>query len=294
MSNKEEVKYRVGLSGFKGLGYKRLQLLLKYFKSVKDIWEADRKTWEKLGINAQMAEDWDRWRKNRNLDQELIRLSRQEVRVLTIEDKNYPKILKEIDSPPFLLFIKGSAECLNQPSLTVVGSRRMTGYGQRATTKLVGELSKNLVIISGLARGIDGWAHRVCLKACGKTVAVLGHGLDRIYPREHQALADEIVRSNSCLVSEFPFDYPIEKINFPQRDRILAGLSLGTLVIEGGQRSGTKITAGFAADYGREVFCVPGPIDSEVSTGTAELIQQGAKLVTKPEDVLDELKLPES
>jgi len=291
---KEDLKYWVGLSGFKGLGYKRLRLMLEYFKGVKEIWEADESLWEKLGISSNMAADWDKWRKNRDLTHELTRLSQKEVRLVTIEDNNYPKMLKEIDSPPFLLFIKGQLECLNLPSLTVVGSRRMTGYGQKATINLVGVLSQKLVIISGLARGIDGWAHRVCLQSKGKTVAVLGHGLDRIYPIEHQGLADEIVNRGGCLISEFPFDYPLEKINFPMRDRILAGLSLGTLVIEGSQRSGTKITAGFAADYGREVFCVPGPIDSESSIGPAELIQQGAKLVTNPEDIFCELKLPES
>jgi DNA processing protein len=219
------------------------------------------------------------------------KLRLDQIKPVIIEDTNYPKLLKETDYPPFILYVKGSIDILNQPSLTVVGTRKMTEYGRRAASRLVSRLAKKLVIVSGLARGIDGWAHRVCLGNQGKTVAVLGHGLERIYPLEHRGLAEEIVRSGGALVSEYPLDYPISKTNFPQRDRLLAGLSLGTLVIEGKEKSGTKITAGFAADYGREVFCVPGSIDSPASAGPAQLIQSGAKLVTKAEDIFEEINL---
>lgn len=286
------MKYWVGVSGFAGLGIKRFELLRKYFGSVKKIYLAPKNSWVKVGISADMANNWDKWRQGRNLDKDRRRLETAQIRSITIEDNNYPKLLKETDYPPFLLFVKGHIEILNQPGLTVIGTRKMTEYGRRATGRFVSGLAKKLTIVSGLARGVDGWAHRVCLGNKGKTVAVLGHGLERIYPAEHRGLAEEIVNSGGALVSEYPLDYPIGKTNFPQRDRILAGLSLGTLVIEGGQKSGTKITAGFAADYGREVFCVPGPIDSPVSAGPAELIQQGAKLVTKVEDILEELDLP--
>ena len=291
MENKE-LKYWVGLSGFIGLGIKRFELLRKYLGSVKAVWQAPKDSWIKVGINADMAKSWDKWREGRNLDKDMRRLETAQIRSITIEDKDYPKLLKETDYPPFILFVKGSIEVLNQPGLTVIGTRKMTEYGRRATSRFVSGLAKKLVIVSGLARGVDGWAHRVCLGNQGKTVAVLGHGLERIYPAEHRGLAQEIVYSGGALVSEYPLDYPISKANFPQRDRLLGGLSLGTLVIEGGQKSGTKITAGFAADYGREVFCVPGPIDSPASAGPAELIQQGAKLVTKVEDILEELNLP--
>lgn len=273
-----DLKYWVGLSHWPGFGIKRLELLLKRLGSVEKIWENGPK------LNQQ-------WQNDRDLDKEMKELERDQIRPITFEDKNYPKLLKETDFAPFILFVKGSIEALNRPGLTVVGTRRMTGYGRRITGRLVPQLVKKLTIVSGLARGIDGWAHRVCLAAGGITVAVLGHGLERIYPPEHRSLAGEIIKSGGCLVSEFPLNYPLNKQNFPRRDRILAGLTLGTLVIEGGERSGTKITAGFAADCGREVFCVPGPIDSPASTGPAQLIQQGAKLVTKVEDIFEELNL---
>ena len=284
-----DVKYWVGLSGFAGLGIKRFTLLTKYFGSVKKIYLAPKNSWSKTGISADMADAWDKWRNGRDLDKDRQRLETAQIRSITIEDNNYPKLLIETDYPPFILFIRGSIETLNQPGLTVIGTRKMTEYGRRATSRFVSQLAKKLTIVSGLARGIDGWAHRVCLGNKGKTVAVVGHGLERVYPAEHRGLAEEIVRSGGALVSEYPLDYPISKTNFPQRDRLLAGLSLGTLVIEGGQKSGTKITAGFAADYGREVFCVPGPIDSPASAGPAQLIQNGAKLVTKVEDIYEEL-----
>ena len=273
-----DVKYWVGLSGWEGFGRKRLEFLLKQFGSVEKIWDA--------------GPDLDsRWQNKQNLDEAMERLERHQIRAITIEDKRYPKLLKETDFAPFILYIKGAIDVLNQPGLAVVGTRKMTEYGRQVTAALVSDLAKKLTIVSGLARGVDGWAHRVCLGAGGITVAVLGHGLERIYPPEHKVLAEEIIKSGGCLVSEFPLDYPLAKQNFPRRDRILAGLTLGTLVIEAGQKSGTKITAGFAADYGREVFCVPGPIDSPNSAGPAELIQQGAKLVTKVEDIFEELDL---
>ena len=290
--NFDDLKYWVGVSGFVGLGIKRFELLRKYLGSVQGIWQAPKSRWTKIGINADMADAWDKWRQGRDLDADMRRLETAQIKSIKIEDINYPKLLKETDYPPFILFVKGSIEVLSQPGLTVIGTRKMTEYGRRASSRFVSELAKKLTIVSGLARGVDGWAHRVCLGNQGKTVAVLGHGLERIYPAEHRGLAEEIARSGGALVSEYPMDYPISKTNFPQRDRLLAGLSLGTLVIEGGQKSGTKITAGFAADYGREVFCVPGPIDSPASAGTAELIQNGAKLVTKVEDIYDELNLP--
>lgn len=288
----QELKYWVGISGFIGLGIKRLTLLRRYFGSVRSIWEAGYSDWIKVGIKPEMAKAWQEWQEKTNLDKETEQLKRQLIKVITIEDKSYPKLLKETDYQPFILFIKGSVEILSQACLAVVGTRQPTSYGRKAAQKLVTELVKHkLVIVSGLARGIDGLCHRSCLQAGGRTVGVLGHGLERIYPPEHGRLAQQIVSSGGALVTEYPLEFPISKTNFPQRDRIMAGLSLGTLVIEGRTRSGSKITANFAADYGREVFCLPGPIDSQMSATPAELIQTGAKLVTKVEDILEELRL---
>lgn len=275
--NYQVLKYWVGLSGFKGLGIKKLEFLLKNFGPARKIWEAG----PKLNPN---------WQNNLDLDKEMKELARRLIKVITIEDKEYPLILKEIDSPPFLLYVMGKIELLNQPGLAVVGTRKPTEYGRKAAKELVKQLAVRLVIVSGLARGIDSLVHWQCLESKAKTVAVLGHGLEQIYPRENQRLADEIVASGGALVTEYPLNYPMDKVNFPQRNRIIAGLTLGTLVIEGGQRSGTKITANMAVDYGREVFCVPGPINSELSLGPAELIQNGAKLVTKAEDIWEEFQ----
>ena len=289
---RDELKYWIGVSGFVGMGPKRFGLLREYFKSAKGIWQASRSKLLQMGLKREMVEKWAEWRKEKNLDNEMAELGRREIKVVTIEDKRYPRLLKEIDLPPFVLFVKGAVEILNQVAITVVGTRQMTDYGRKAVERLVGGLVKeDLVIVSGLARGIDGMAHRVCLGKKGKTAAVLGHGLERVYPPEHKSLAEEIVKGGGALVSEYPLGYPISRGNFPARDRLMAGLSLGTLVIEGRHKSGTKITATQAAEYGREVWAVPGPIDSPASEAAADLIQEGAKLVTKVEDILEDLRL---
>jgi DNA processing protein len=290
LSSREEKKYWVGVSGFVGLGPKRFRLLRDYFGSARQIWEAGADKWRAVGVKRQMVELWDQWRRERDLDEEMERLERELIKVITIEDENYPKLLKEIDSPPFIIYVKGAEKALSQPCLAVVGSRRVTEYGRQAGQRLVKDLTLHgLVIVSGLARGVDSLAHRVCLENKGLTVAVLGHGLDRIYPPENRLLAEQIVASGGALVSEYPLGYQISRGNFPARNRIVAGLSLGVVVIEGKHKSGTKITAGWAAEYGREVFAVPGPIDSVQSEATADLIKQGAKLVTSVEDILEEL-----
>jgi len=288
----EDLKYWVGLSGFIGLGPKRFKLLREYFGSVKDIWEAGESRLMQVGLKREMVNKWQAWKKGKDLDREMEELGRREIKIVTVDDKEYPKLLKEIDTAPFVLFVKGSVKLLSQAGVTVVGTRQMSQYGGRVVERLVKGLVKaRLVIVSGLARGIDGRAHRVCLDSGGKTVAVLGHGLEKIYPPEHLSLAEEIVKAGGSLMSEYPLGYPISRGNFPARDRLMAGLSLGTLVIEGKQKSGTKITASWAAEYGREVWAVPGSIDSPASQAAADLIQEGAKLVVKVEDVLEELNL---
>lgn len=292
---KEELKYWVGISGFVGMGIKRFKLLREYFGSVKAIWEANESRLRQVGLKKEMIDRWVEWRRDKDLNKEMEELARREIKIVTIDDKEYPKLLKEIDTAPFVLFVKGSIKLLSQVGVTVVGTRQMSQYGRRVVERLVkGLVEARLVIVSGLARGIDGRAHRACLDSGGKTVAVLGHGLEKIYPPEHLSLAEEIVKAGGSLMSEYPLGYPISRGNFPARDRLMAGLSLGTLVIEGKQKSGTKITASWAAEYGREVWAVPGPIDSPVSQAAADLIQEGAKLVTKVEDVLEELNLPEA
>ena len=217
---------------------------------------------------------------------------REQVKKLKLGSNDYPYYLSQVPSPPKALYVVGDEKILKQKSLTVVGSRKMSLYGRRMADKFSKELvGAGLVIVSGLARGIDGVAHRACLEAGGKTVAVLGHGFDKMYPPEHRGLAKQIVMSGGLLLTEFYWGDLVERKNFLMRDRIMAGLSLGTLVVEGRHRSGTKATATQAANCGREVFAVPGPIDSELSEATADLIQEGAKLVTKIEDILEEIRL---
>jgi len=292
MKKTEELKYWVGLAGMSGLGRKRFELLKKYFGSIKRIWQAGKRELEKTGLDRKLIEEWDRWKRNYDLEKGMEEINKRLIKVITIEDEKYPKLLKEVDIAPFILFVKGKVDILNENCLAVVGTRKITEYGKSAVKKLVRDLVKeNLVIVSGLARGVDSWAHRVCLGNKGKTVAVLGHGLDRIYPRENMRLAEEIVKSGGALVSEYPVNYSINRGNFPARNRIVAGMSLGVLIIEGAHRSGTKITANWAADFGREVMAVPGPINSQQSQAPADLIKQGAKLVNSAEDVMEELRL---
>ncbi|HKZ35500.1 MAG TPA: DNA-processing protein DprA [Patescibacteria group bacterium] len=211
--------------------------------------------------------------------------------IISISDKVYPKLLAKIDKPPQKLYAEGDLKLLNQPAITVVGSRAMSSYGRTVTAFLVRDLvANNLVIVSGLARGVDAWAQQTCLNHGGKTIAVLAHGLDKIYPPENRVLAEEILEKGGLLLSEYPLKTAIKVNNFKARDRLMAGLTAGTLVIEGKSKSGTKITASYAADFGREVFAVPGPIDSPTAIGPAELIQQGAKLVLTVDDILEELR----
>jgi len=212
----------------------------------------------------------------------------EEFLVLTPLDKTYPERLRKIPDPPRTLYIKGSDFSLfGRPSIAVIGSRKNTDYGRIVTQRLVRQLVENgFVIISGMARGIDTIAHEAALESGGKTIAVLGSGIDVIYPREN----GELYQLIHLVVSEFPPGTKPLKENFPQRNRLVAGLSNGVLVIEAAKRSGTLITARQAAEQGKEVFAVPGPITSPLSEGTAWLIKQGAKLVYSLDDILDEFK----
>ncbi len=212
---------------------------------------------------------------------------------LTIQDLFYPKILKEINNPPALLYVESSFDLVKlwrKPALAVVGTRHITAYGLWATQKLVGGLvDKGLVIVSGLAKGVDICAHLTALKKGGLTLAVLASGFDHIYPPEHETIAYQISQKGA-LISEFAPTVKAKPAYFAQRNRIIAGLSLGVLVIEAAEKSGSLITATWAADFGREVFAVPGPINSLYAKGVNQLLQKGAKLVEKVEDILEELK----
>lgn len=211
--------------------------------------------------------------------------------ILILDDGSYPPMLREIADPPITLYVRGDWQaCFEQPCVAVIGSRMCSTYGQNASEMLARDLaSRGICVVSGLARGIDSAAHRGAIKAGGRTVAVIGTGLDSIYPKENAKLVEEIVASGGAVVSQFPLGTPPIKENFPYRNRIISGLSMGVLVVEASERSGSLITARLATEQGREVMAVPGNITSRNSFGTNYLIKVGAKLVQQWQDVAAEL-----
>ena len=211
--------------------------------------------------------------------------------IISINDKEYPFSLKEIYSPPLNLYIRGNKIILNEKSIAIVGCRDASKYGINVAEKFAFNLSKKgFNIVSGLARGIDSFAHMGAIKANEKTIAVLGNGLDLIYPKENTEIAKKILNIGGAIISEFPLGTPPEKRNFPARNRIISGMSKGVLVVEAKEKSGTMITVDFALEQGRDVFAIPGNIDSINSVGTNEAIKQGAKLVTCWEEIVEEYK----
>jgi len=226
-----------------------------------------------------------------DVDQYEAELKKRDVHFLTIEDDAYPSRLKEIGDPPMFLYYRGDLTILDQPCIALVGTRKISPYGQRVAEAFVGPIvAAGVVTVSGLAEGIDAVVARETMRAGGKTVAALGHGLASIFPAKNARLAEEIVKGGGLLLSEFPLDTTPDKFTFPARNRIIAGLSLGTIVLEAGEGSGALITADLALDYGRDVFAVPGQIFDENFIGCHQIISRGlAKLVTTPQDVLQEV-----
>jgi DNA processing protein len=215
-----------------------------------------------------------------------------DVKKITFEDDNYPKLLREIYNPPKELYFWGELKTEEYYPLAVVGTRKISSYGKQVTIDLVKKLTQyGLTIISGLALGVDGLAHQVCLENKGRTIAVLGSGLNHIYPAVHKKLAEKIVKNNGAVITEYPPETKPAKWNFPNRNRIIAGLALGVLVIEAPEGSGALITARYALEFNREVFAVPGSIYHKNSFGTNQLIKLGAKLVNTAEDILEAFNL---
>lgn len=225
----------------------------------------------------------------RQADEELARAAAAGTSIIVWADPAYPELLRAIHNPPLLLYVKGSTALLNDPGVGVVGARAASDYGMRAAYRLAGQMAgRGLVVISGLALGIDAAAHRGALAAGGATVAVLGSGVDIVYPEHNRKLYEQIA-AQGALVSEYPMTTAPEAFRFPARNRIISGLGLGILVVEAARRSGSLITAHMALEQGREVFAVPGRVDSMKSEGTHRLLQEGAKLVHTVEDILEEL-----
>ncbi len=275
-----------------GVGPIRLRKLLARFGSVDAILSASMSALKEVeGIGPHAAESIFRSRTDESADRELDRAAACGLRVICLEDSTYPKPLLRIPDSPICLYTRGRFEPTDAVAIAIVGTRRCSHYGHEQALRF-GEMlgSAGFTIVSGMARGIDGHAHRGALCGGGRTIAVLGNGLGSIYPREHEALAEEIAQ-HGAVVSEMPIDVQPTPENFPRRNRIIAGLALGVIVIEAGSRSGALITARLASEYNREVFALPGRVDRpDLTAGVHGLIRDGqAKLITCLEDVLDEL-----
>jgi len=291
MVSADELKYWVGFSGTPGIGRVRIFQLKEYFGSLQDAWKAPEGELKQAGLDSRSIDALVTLRPRIFLDAEMERLHRHKVKALACEDLCYPAKLKEIYDYPPVLYVRGNLPVQDEPCLAVVGTRRPTIYGRQVTEEIVADLARSkIAIVSGLARGIDSVAHRAALDTGGKTIAVFASGLDIVYPGENAKLAQSIME-HGALVSEYPLGVRPKAENFPLRNRIMSGLSLGVLVVEAGERSGALITAHQAVEQNREVFAVPGSIISLASKGTNRLIQEGAKLVCNYADILEELNL---
>jgi len=290
------MKYLNALNKIPGVGSQKIRLLLNFFGQPETIWKADYREFIASQIGEKLADKINSERKNIDPDIEWEKMQKENIRMITLESPDYPLLLKEINNPPYIIYAKGNYDLNCAPMISIVGSRKFTAYGSQAATAFAKDLAAaGITVVSGMALGIDAIAHRGALDAGGKTIAVLGDGLDdpSIHPRTNFNLSREIMDSG-MLISEFPFGTPPLEFNFPARNRIIAGLSLGTLIVEAGEKSGTLITAQLALDFNREVFAVPGSVFSPQSIGTNSLIKKGAKIVTSVKDILEELDLAEN
>jgi DNA processing protein len=292
MTSHDDLPFWVALSFSPKVGATTFQRLLARFSRMEDVWNASEATLREGGLDDRTINAVHDARLATSPERAMKQIARFDLGVLTLKDSAYPKLLSEIPDPPGVLFIRGKIEPDDELSLAVVGSRKITPYGRRVTEELVRPLTQEgMTIVSGLALGVDSVAHEIALESGGRTLAVLGCGLDQIYPASHQQLAKRIIEGRGAVISEYPPGTPTYPSNFPVRNRIIAGLSLGVIVVEAALESGSLLTAKSALDYNREVFAVPGPIFSETSAGTNNLLKMGAKPVTSADDILVELSL---
>jgi len=286
----DQRKYWVGFSQTAYIGPNRLRTLIKRFGNVERAWLATPSDLKGV-LDERSTESLLRTRTRLSLDDEMDRIARGGIEVLTIDDPTYPRLLGMIPSPPPVLYLRGSLLPEDDLAVAIVGTRRATSYGREVTTRIATGLAEaGVTVVSGLARGIDGAAHLAALNAGGRTFAVMGSGVDIIYPSEHRNLAEQIVE-NGALISDYPPGRKPDAPNFPARNRIISGLSLGVVVIEAPNRSGALITVDFAADQGREVFVVPGSVLSDNSAGCLRLLRDGARVIGTADDILDDLRI---
>jgi DNA processing protein len=282
----------IALNMVDGVGPIRVRALRDRFGEPQAILAASKSELMQVeGVGEEVARSIASWREKVDLDAELQRIEKSGVRVVCRDDAEYPKNLREIYDPPLVLYVKGTLTERDALAIAVVGSRRTTLYGQDMARKLAFQLARvGVTVVSGLARGIDTAAHNGALQAKGRTVAVIGCGIDVVYPAENKKLADEIVAKDGAVVTEFPFGVQPDRQNFPMRNRIISGWSLGVVVVEANLKSGALITANQAGEQGRQVFAVPGRADSILSKGANKLIKDGAKLTEDVEDILNEFE----
>ncbi|MDE2765615.1 MAG: DNA-processing protein DprA [Chloroflexota bacterium] len=286
-----DLPYWVAFSRVPSVGRVRIGALEQRFGSLEAAWAASEGKLRAAGMDNGVVSAIAQTRAEIDPEEEMSRLKAQGVSALTWHADAYPRLLREVEDLPPVLYVRGELTPADARSITVIGTRNPTVYGREAAQHLASDLAKaGVTVVSGLARGIDGIAHRAALEQGGRTVAVLGSGVDVVYPPEHSRLAGEVAESGA-LVSEYALGTRPDSRHFPRRNRLLSGLSLGTLVVEGGEQSGALITVQNALEQNREVFCVPGSIYSPMSRLTNSLIAQGAKLVASVEDILEELHL---
>ena len=322
MENLEEKRYWIWLSLIKNLGPKRKLKLLELYQNPEKIYKLAKEELLKIeGIGEETIKNIILSKNEKLLYYHIKYMKENNIDIIHIYEESYPQILKEIYDPPISLYIKGNKDILNNKNIGIVGCRECTDYGKKAAKYFAYNLAKeNINIVSGLAKGVDSYAHLGCLSTykenqncgkshsdcgkqnqncgklysdygkqkqnCGKTIAVVGNGLDMLYPKENIELANEIIKSGGAIISEYPCGTKPDKMNFPARNRIISGISSGIIVVEAKEKSGTLITVDFALEQGRDVFVVPGNINSINSVGTNDLIKQGAKIVTAYMDIL--------
>lgn len=281
--------FYLAFSNAPGIGPIKFNKLVKTFGSAKTAWNSSNEELEPV-LKKSLTEKFIKFRQEFDIEDYLIKLKKQKISFVCLIDKQYPELLKQIPNPPIVLYTKGNLKLLDSHKLAIVGTRHITAYGRQITEMFAQKLSDmGLVIVSGMAYGVDGVAHKACLEVGGNTIAVLGNGVDLPYPRENEKLYEEILDNGGLIISEYPPGEPPSIGSFPSRNRIVAGLSLGVLVTEGASDSGSLITANYGLEFGRRVFAIPGPITSQLSAAPLRLIEKGAKLVVSPEDIPREL-----
>lgn len=287
----DDKKYWIGFNLIKGIGAVRMQGLITYFGDLASAWQADASSLMQAGLNSRTVEKVILARQSVDLDQVHAKIQSQGIKVLTWQDEQYPTRLKEIDQPPPVMYIRGEYLPDDFFAVAIVGTRKVTPYGRQVTEELSTFLASNgITLVSGLARGVDAITHQAALNAGGRTIGILGSGVDVIYPPEHLKMAEKMIQ-HGAIMSDYVPGTPPESSNFPPRNRIISALSLAVVVIEAGNTSGALITAGFAAEQGRDVFAVPGTIYAPQSKGTNRLIQNGAIPLLSVADIMQALDI---